>query len=98
MLFILISYNGCGSLKPQAIVRCVSSHMWLKKGVQVTQEFEGSKIIKNYVDFSQKKKNVQYIHTVHHLSPFNLIFFFKIELKELIPMIPHTTYKEDYKC
>ena len=47
--------SGCGSLKPRTIERCVSSHMWLKQGIQVTGKFEkAQKIVKNYVDFSQK--------------------------------------------
>jgi len=47
--------SGRGSLKPRTIERCVSSHMWLKQGIQVTGKFEkAQKIVKNYVDFSQK--------------------------------------------
>ncbi|KNZ50324.1 hypothetical protein VP01_448g5 [Puccinia sorghi] len=47
--------SGWGILKPRKIERCVSSHMWLKQGVQVTGKFEkAQKIFKNYVDFSQK--------------------------------------------
>ncbi|KNZ47965.1 hypothetical protein VP01_5g2, partial [Puccinia sorghi] len=35
--------------------RCVSSHMWLKQGNQLTGEFEkAQKTIKKYVDSSQK--------------------------------------------
>ncbi|KNZ60226.1 hypothetical protein VP01_1590g3, partial [Puccinia sorghi] len=34
---------------------CLSSHMWLKQGIQVTGKFENAqKIVNNYVDFSQK--------------------------------------------
>ncbi|KNZ44679.1 hypothetical protein VP01_892g1, partial [Puccinia sorghi] len=46
---------GCGILKPQTIERCLSSHMWLKQGIQVTGKFlKAQKIFKNCVDFSQK--------------------------------------------
>ncbi|KNZ53324.1 hypothetical protein VP01_3279g2, partial [Puccinia sorghi] len=47
--------SGRGSLNPRTIERCVSSHMWLKQGIQVTGKFEkAQKIVKDYVDFSQK--------------------------------------------
>ncbi|KNZ61865.1 hypothetical protein VP01_1348g3 [Puccinia sorghi] len=47
--------SGRGSLKPWIIERCASSHMWLKKGIQVTGKFKkAQKTVKNYVDFSQK--------------------------------------------
>ncbi|KNZ45211.1 hypothetical protein VP01_838g3, partial [Puccinia sorghi] len=47
--------SGHGILKPQTIERCVSSHVWLKQGIQVIGKFEkAQKIVKNYVDFSQK--------------------------------------------
>ncbi|KNZ46530.1 hypothetical protein VP01_719g4 [Puccinia sorghi] len=46
---------GHGSLKPGTIERCVSSHRWLKQGIQVTGKFEKTqKIFKDYIDFSQK--------------------------------------------
>ncbi|KNZ52537.1 hypothetical protein VP01_353g4, partial [Puccinia sorghi] len=42
-------------LNPRTIERCVSSHMWLKQGIQVTGKFEKAQnIFKNYVDFSQQ--------------------------------------------
>ncbi|KNZ63853.1 hypothetical protein VP01_10929g1, partial [Puccinia sorghi] len=47
--------SGCGILKQQTIERCVSGHMWLKKGIQVTGKFEkAQKIVKNYIVFSRK--------------------------------------------
>ncbi|KNZ51202.1 hypothetical protein VP01_404g3, partial [Puccinia sorghi] len=45
----------CGSLNPQTIDRFLSSHMWLKEGIQLTGKFEkAQKNVKDYVDFSQK--------------------------------------------
>ncbi|KNZ53091.1 hypothetical protein VP01_3347g2 [Puccinia sorghi] len=47
--------SGHGSLKPRKIERFVSSHMWLKQGIQVTGKFDKAQnIFKNYIDFSQK--------------------------------------------
>jgi len=48
--------SGRGSLKPRTIERCVSSHMWLKQGIQVSGKFEkAQKNFKDYVHFSEKK-------------------------------------------
>ncbi|KNZ56330.1 hypothetical protein VP01_2432g2, partial [Puccinia sorghi] len=50
--------SGHGSLKPRTIERCVSSHMWLKKGIQVMGKFEKAQnIVRNYIYFSQKNSN-----------------------------------------
>ncbi|KNZ46967.1 hypothetical protein VP01_679g7, partial [Puccinia sorghi] len=46
--------SGPGILNPWTIERCVSSHMGLKQGIEVTGNFEkAQKSVKNYVDFSQ---------------------------------------------
>ncbi|KNZ61043.1 hypothetical protein VP01_145g1 [Puccinia sorghi] len=37
--------SGCGSLKPQTMKRCVTSHMWLKQGIKLTGKFEKAKKI-----------------------------------------------------
>ncbi|KNZ46919.1 hypothetical protein VP01_6832g1, partial [Puccinia sorghi] len=54
--------SGRGSLNPRTIERCVSSHIWLKQGIQVTGKFEkAQKIVKNSVDFSQRTSKKYFI-------------------------------------
>ncbi|POW11056.1 hypothetical protein PSTT_05573 [Puccinia striiformis] len=49
--------SGRGSLKPRTIERCVSSHMWLKEGVQVTGNFEkAQQIVTAHAKHFAKKK------------------------------------------
>ncbi|KNZ61197.1 hypothetical protein VP01_1437g1, partial [Puccinia sorghi] len=59
--------SGCGTLKPWKIGRCMSSHMWLKQGIQVTGKFKkAQKFFEHYVYFSQKT------------SQNNLVFIFSL--------------------
>ena len=49
--------TGRGSLKPQTIERCVSSHMWLKEGIQVSGDYaKAQTVVRSYMDFSEKKQ------------------------------------------
>ncbi|KAI7945045.1 hypothetical protein MJO28_010740 [Puccinia striiformis f. sp. tritici] len=49
--------SGRGSLKPRTIERCVSSHMWLKEGIQVTGSFvKAQSIVTAHTNFIQNKK------------------------------------------
>jgi hypothetical protein len=49
--------TGRGKLKPRTIERCVSSHMWLKEGIQVSGDYtKAQTVVKPYMDFFEKKQ------------------------------------------
>jgi hypothetical protein len=48
--------TGRGNLKPRTIERCVSSHMCLKEGIQVSGDYtKAQTVVKSYMNFFEKK-------------------------------------------
>ncbi|KNZ60131.1 hypothetical protein VP01_1606g2 [Puccinia sorghi] len=65
-----VGSSFCGILKPQTIERYVSSHMWLKQGIQVTGKFEKAQSFSIITLISLRKLLKNNLFFIFYLSSF----------------------------